>query len=453
MITTSKDIFIGTTLFSKLAAHNEVLGADRAQQLSLHEALEGASIGATTQFEAAVEFRKKSIEEAPLIQLVSHLLLKAHESGASDIHLEPLETIFRIRFRIDGILHEVQQLPKKLEKALLSRFKIMTGSMNISEKRLPQDGRFHFQSGEHSLDIRAATMPTLHGESMVLRLLNPASRLLNLSQLGLELGDQQKLKNLLHQPDGLVLITGPTGSGKTTTLYGCLKELQQVSCKIITVEDPIEYRLHGINQVQIKEEIGLTFPIVLRAMLRQAPNKIIVGEIRDRETAQIAMNASLTGHLILSTLHANDAASAIARLADIGILPFLIASGLRAIIAQRLVRRLCFDCKEPTALSEYEKKALQLDEKDFPLMKAVGCSKCHAKGFRGRLGIFEILALDESLRHLIHRQGSTSELRSYARHQGMSSLRDDGIQKMREGLTTAQEVISSALIGESDKAI
>jgi type II secretory ATPase GspE/PulE/Tfp pilus assembly ATPase PilB-like protein len=393
------------------------------------------------------------VEEAPLIQLVSQLLLKAHEMGASDVHLEPLQTIFRIRFRIDGVLQEVQQLPKKLERAVISRLKIMTSSMNIAEKRLPQDGRFHFHSGEISLDIRAATMPTLHGESMVLRLLNPTSHLLDLSQLGLESGDQLIFKKILQQPDGLVLITGPTGSGKTTTLYSCLKELQQSACKIITVEDPIEYRLHGINQVQTKEEIGLTFPRVLRAILRQAPNKIIVGEIRDRETAQIAMNASLTGHLILSTLHANDAPSAIARLADMEIAPFLIASGLRAIIAQRLVRRLCFYCKEPTVLSEYEKKALQLDEKIFAVMKAVGCSKCHGKGFRGRLGIFEILLIDGKFRHLIHQQAPTSELRNYARGEGMHSLREDGLRKMEAGLTTAQEVISSALIGESDKAI
>lgn len=388
------------------------------------------------------------IDTSPVVQLVSQLLLQAHQSRASDLHFEPLEHALRIRVRIDGVLHEVQQLSKKLEKAVISRLKIMTGSMQIDEKRLPQDGRFHFSIGSQSIDVRAATMPTLHGESMVLRLLNPTSQLLELSQLGLTPSHQEHLKKLLHLPNGLLLMTGPTGSGKTTTLYGCLKELQQTPCKIITVEDPIEYRLDGINQVQTQEAIGLTFPTLLRAMLRHAPNKIIVGEIRDHETAQIAIQASLTGHLILSTLHTNDALSAVARLQEIGIPPFLIASGLQAIVAQRLVRQLCPHCKTPTTLSDYEQQMLGLEKKEFPVMKAVGCSRCHHKGFAGRLGIFEIFILDEPLRRLIHGQESVTKLRCHTQQQGLLSLRDDGIQKMREGLTTSQEVISNTLRSE-----
>lgn len=394
---------------------------------------------------------REAPHDAPIIQLVSQLLHQAHESRASDVHLEPLEHFFRIRYRIDGVLHDIQQFPKKLERPIINRLKMMASSMDLSEKRLPQDGRFHLSLGDASIDVRAATMPTVHGESMVLRLLNPTSGLLNLSQLGLESANEEVLKNLLQQPDGLLLIAGPTGSGKTTTLYACLKELQQTSCKMITVEDPIEYRLTGVNQVQTQEAIGLTFPIVLRAMLRQAPNKIVVGEIRDQETAQIAINASLTGHLILSTLHANDACSTIARLQEMKIPPFLMASGLRAVVAQRLVRKLCPNCKEPTQLSNYEKKLLGIKEpgsffSTFSPMKAVGCPKCHNKGFQGRLGIFEILVFDTWMQEEIQQQQSLISLRDYARSKGVHSLRDDGVLKIGSGLTTAQEVISNALV-------
>lgn len=387
--------------------------------------------------------------EAPLIELVFQLLRNAHEKRASDIHFEPLESSLRIRFRIDGVLNEVQRFPKKLERAIISRLKMMTGSMNIAERRLPQDGRFPLSLNNQLIDVRAATMPTTHGESMVLRLLDSASHSLSLAQLGLEPDDQQTLRHLLEQSDGLVLITGPTGSGKTTTLYGCMKELQQTACKIITVEDPIEYRLAGITQVQVKEEIGLTFPTVLRAMLRQAPNKVVVGEIRDQETANMAITASLTGHLILSTLHANNAASTMARLQEMNIAPFMIASGVRAIIAQRLVRRLCSYCKEPTIWSDYEKKVLGLETHsnfDSPPMKAVGCSRCHGKGFQGRLGIFEILLLNEEIRDHLQHQQSITLLQPYVQTQGMRSLFEDGLLKIEAGLTTAQEVVSNVLV-------
>lgn len=391
------------------------------------------------------------VEQAPITQLVSQVLCKAYQERASDIHFEPLEHTMRVRFRIDGLLHEVQQFSKKLERAILNRLKIMATSMDIAEKRLPQDGRFHFSFGEYSIDVRVATIPTVYGESMVLRLLNSASGLLDLSQLGLRVEDQLLFKKLLHSPEGLLLVTGPTGAGKSTTLYSCLKELQKSASKILTVEDPIEYRLEGVNQVQVEEKIGLTFPATLRAILRQAPNKIVIGEIRDQETAQIAMNASLTGHLVLSTLHAPDAPATIARLQEMGIAPFLIASGLRAIVAQRLVRLLCPYCKRETSLSAYEAAALEYRKKNHSIMKAEGCSQCHGKGFRGRLGIFEILILNEWIRNHIFHHGSLTELRRYLRQEKIPSLREDGILKIEAGLTTPQEVISSALIGKEKK--
>ncbi len=304
-------------------------------------------------FDKQVQPLQHPLEEAPVIQLVSHLLLKAHDHRASDLHLEPLVDTVRVRFRIDGVLQEIQHLSKKLQEALVSRLKIMSSSMNIAEKRMPQEGRFKFQCGVHIFDIRISTMPTVYGESVVLRFLDRSSLLLGLSDLGLEKEDKLIFRNLICKPNGLLLVTGPTGSGKTTTLYAALQELNHADCKIITVEDQIEYQLPGINQVQIQERIGRTFSTVLRAMLRQATNKIMVGEIRDTETAQIAINASLTGHLIFSTLHTNDATSAIARLEGMGIPLFLIASGLHAVIAQRLVRCLCPHCKIPRAFTEY----------------------------------------------------------------------------------------------------
>ncbi|MFZ4116825.1 MAG: GspE/PulE family protein [Chthoniobacterales bacterium] len=381
--------------------------------------------------------------ETPVIQLVSHLLLKAQQHRASDLHLEPLAHTVRVRCRIDGVLQEMQHLPKKLQDPIVSRLKIMSTSMNIAEKRLPQEGRFQFQYGTRPFDIRISTIPTIYGESVVLRFLDRSSVMLGLAELGLETEDQLLLKNLITQPHGLMLVTGPTGSGKTTTLYACLQELNHPDCKMITIEDPIEYQLPGVNQVQVQKEIGRTFPAVLRAMLRQSTNKMMVGEIRDLETAQIAMNASLTGHLILSTLHTNDAPSAIARLEDIGIPLFLIASGLHAIIAQRLVRRLCAHCKIPTTFTAYEKKIWGLEEKSFSSdspMKASGCPQCDGKGFQGRFGIFEILIVNEALRHEIQRKKSTAHLREQARKHGMKTLREDGLNKVLLGLTTLEEV-------------
>jgi type II secretion system protein E len=383
--------------------------------------------------------------DAPIIRLVSMLIIEAHKLGASDIHLEPLDKKFRVRFRIDGVLQEMQAPPKRLQSAIISRLKIMTGSMSIAEKRLPQDGRIQVKIKKKPIDLRVSTIPTNHGESIVMRVLDKSSLLLGLPELGFLSDDQEKFEQLLRSPDGILLVTGPTGSGKTSTLYACLNYINKPDRKIITVEEPIEYQMTGINQVQVNGEVGMTFPIALRSILRQAPNIIMIGEIRDLETASIATNASLTGHLVFSTLHTNDAPSAIARLVDIGVQPFLVASSVRAIMAQRLVRRLCTHCKHPAELNETEMRALRIESSqmgDAQVMKAPGCEHCRHTGYRGRMGIFEIFIIDDEVRHMINKRISTFLLRQRARELGMRTLREDGVRKVLAGLTSADEVIS-----------
>ena len=387
-------------------------------------------------------------DDAPIIRMVSNLLIEAQNNRASDIHIEPLEKRLRIRFRIDGNLQEVQSPPKKLQAAIISRLKIMTGSMSIAEKRVPQDGRIQIKVGDKAVDLRVNSIPTVHGESIVMRVLDKSSLMLGLPELGFLSDDQALFERLVQLPDGIILVTGPTGSGKTTTLYACLNYMNKPDRKIITVEEPVEYQMTGINQVQVNSEIGMTFPAALRSMLRQAPNIVMLGEIRDEETASIAINASLTGHLVLSTLHTNDAPGAIARLVDIGVQPFLVSSAVRAVMAQRLVRKLCANCKEPAELSEYEMHALGLDAAQVARatpMKAVGCEKCRGKGFRGRMGIFEIFVADDEIRQMINRSATTIQLRHRCRELGMRTLREDGIRKVLAGMTTAEEVISSTM--------
>ena len=387
--------------------------------------------------------------DAPIIKMVSMMLLEAHSMRASDIHLEPLEKRFRVRFRIDGVLHEMQNPPKKLQTAIISRLKIMTGSMSIAEKRLPQDGRIQVKMGKNKqIDLRVSTIPTNHGESVVMRILDKSSLSLGLPQLGFLSDDQEIFERLLMLPDGILLVTGPTGSGKTTTLYGCLNYINKPDKKLITVEDPVEYQMAGINQVQVNADIGMTFPAALRSMLRQAPNIIMIGEIRDLETANIAINASLTGHLVFSTLHTNDAPSAVARLVDIGVQPFLVSSAVRAIMAQRLVRKICQNCKVPHEITDAEIESLHLDAAqlaDATIMKGAGCEKCKGLGYKGRMGIFEIFQIDDEVRHMINEKASTIELRKRAREMGMRTLREDGIRKVLAGLTTAEEVISATM--------
>ena len=399
----------------------------------------GLEIGETGEVLAADD------TDAPIIRMVSMLLIEAHRVGASDIHLEPMEKKFRVRFRIDGVMQEMQAPPKRLQSAIVSRLKIMTGSMSIAEKRLPQDGRIQVKIKKKPIDLRVSTIPTNHGESVVMRVLDKSSLMLGLPELGFFSDDQEKFERLIQLPDGILLVTGPTGSGKTSTLYACLNYINKPDRKIITVEEPIEYQMTGINQVQVNPEIGMTFPTALRSILRQAPNIIMIGEIRDLETATIATNASLTGHLVFSTLHTNDAPSAVARLIDIGVQPFLVASSIRAIMAQRLVRRLCTNCKKPGELSETELRALRIEPgqlRDAQVMKPVGCEHCRNIGYRGRMGIFEIFNIDDETRHMINKRTPTLQLRRRARELGMRTLREDGVRKVLAGLTSAEEVIS-----------
>jgi len=388
------------------------------------------------------------VGDAPIIRLVNQSLTEAFRLKASDIHIEPLETSVRIRYRMDGKLVEVDNHPKKLLPAMIARLKVMTGSMSIAEKRLPQDGRIQLKMGDKEVDLRVSSVPSNHGESMVMRILDKSALVLGLPQLGFFSDDQATFEQMLGLPDGILLVTGPTGSGKTTTLYACLNVINKPDKKIITVEDPVEYELPGINQVMVKTDIGMTFAAALRAMLRQAPNIIMIGEIRDAETANIAINASLTGHLVFSTLHTNDAPSAVARLADIGVKPFLIASAVRAVLAQRLVRSLCPVCKAPAELTEKEMRALSLDSSrttDATIFGPVGCEKCRGNGYKGRKGIFEIFLIDDEVRQMINGGLTTTQLRRRARELGMRTLREDGIRKVLSGLTSASEVVHATM--------
>ena len=383
--------------------------------------------------------------DAPIIKMVSNMLMEAFKMRASDIHVEPLETSLRVRYRVDGKLIEVDNHPKRLLPAIVARVKVMSGTMSIAEKRMPQDGRIQMRIGGKEVDLRVSSVPSNHGESIVMRILDKSSLLLGLPELGFFTDDEAIMVELMGLPDGIILVTGPTGSGKTTTLYACLNYINKPDRKIITVEDPIEYQLAGINQVMVKADIGMTFSAALRAMLRQAPNIIMVGEIRDVETANIAIQASLTGHLVFSTLHTNDAPSAVARLADIGVQRFLIASAVRAIMAQRLVRALCKECKGSAQLTDSEMRMLRVDRSQIvesTIMGPVGCDNCRQGGFRGRQGIFEVFKVDDEVRHLINENLSTPLLRRRARELGMRTLREDGIRKVLSGITAASEVIA-----------
>jgi general secretion pathway protein E/type IV pilus assembly protein PilB len=388
-------------------------------------------------------------DDAHIIRMVNLIILEAHRMRASDIHIEPMEKRLRLRYRIDGVLQVMTDPPKKLQAPMVSRLKIMS-NMSISEKRLPQDGRIQMRTadGKTDIDLRVSTIPTNHGESIVMRILDKSSLVLGLTELGYLSDDQTTMERILALPDGIFLVTGPTGSGKSTTLYACLNMMNKPDRKIITVEDPVEYQLNGINQVPVNVDVGMTFPAALRAMLRQAPNIIMVGEIRDLETASIAINASLTGHLVFSTLHTNDAPSAITRLVDIGVKKFLVASSVRAIMAQRLVRRICPNCTEPYVPTEVEMRALnlkpdQLEQANF--RKGHGCDRCRNLGYKGRMGIFEICVLDDEIRRMVNEGMGVSVIRQRARDLGMRTLREDGIRKVLGGMTTPDEVITATM--------
>ncbi len=384
--------------------------------------------------------------DAPIIKLVNSIIVDAFKSRASDIHLEPMAKTFRVRYRIDGNLHEVKGPPKRLQATVITRLKIQS-NMSIAERRIPQDGRIQMNIAGKSLDFRVSCLPTTHGESIVMRILDKEGIKLGLAELGFLTDDQQVFERLISLPDGILLVTGPTGSGKTTTLYACLNYINRPDRKIITVEDPVEYVLSGVNQVHVNEGVGLSFSLALRAILRQAPNIIMVGEIRDLETASIAINASLTGHLVFSTLHTNDAPSAVTRLIDIGVKPFLVATSARAFMAQRLVRKICKKCTAPARLTEHERQVLQIDEATEAagnVQLGKGCPNCK-NGYRGRIGIFEIFQVGDVARKLIYEKLSASVLRNKARELGMRTLREDGIRKVLAGMTSADEVIQTTV--------
>lgn len=389
--------------------------------------------------------------DAPLIRLVNQIIIDAFKMRASDIHLEPLPKRFRLRYRIDGMLHEIKSPPKRLQPSIIARLKIQS-NMSIAEHRIPQDGRIQTSVGNKLIDLRVSCLPTSHGESIVMRILDKEGLRLGLGELGFFTDDQQTFERVIGLPDGILLVTGPTGSGKTTTLYSCLHFINRPDRKIITVEDPVEYILAGINQVQVNEVVGLTFSAALRSILRQAPNVIMIGEIRDLETATIAINASLTGHLVFSTLHTNDAPSAVTRLIDIGVKPFLVASSTRCLMAQRLVRKVCKKCGAPYAPTEAELRALNIDAeaaREASFQKGKGCADCANTGCRGRMGIFEVFVIDDDARKLIYEKVPSSVLRARAREMGMRTLREDGVRKVLAGLTTPDEVIRATVGDES----
>ena len=385
-----------------------------------------------------------SDHDAPVIGVVQAIIAEAIRRRASDIHLEPLERRFRVRYRIDGVLLEVDAPPKHLQLAIISRLKIMA-NISIAEKRLPQDGRIRIETAGRTLDLRVSSLPTAHGESIVMRILDKEGLKLGMPELGFLPDDQKEFERLIALPDGIFLVTGPTGSGKTTTLYASLHFLNQPDRKIITVEEPVEYQMSGINQVPVNPSIGMTFAVALRAMLRQAPNIVMVGEIRDRETAEIAINASLTGHMVFSTLHTNDAPSAVTRLIDIGAKPFLVAASLRASMAQRLVRRNCPACKKAYTPSVREIHALGLKPGQIEgatCAHGAGCAACDGTGYTGRMGIFETFLVEDEIRSMIYDNVTSARLRHHARAHGMRTMREDGIRKVLAGMTTIEEVVS-----------
>ncbi|MFY9704570.1 MAG: type II secretion system ATPase GspE [Desulfobacterales bacterium] len=380
--------------------------------------------------------------DAPIIKLVNHILSQSIKARASDIHIEPYQDSFKVRYRIDGILYDLLTPPKWIQAALISRIKVMA-KLNIAEKRLPQDGRLDIKIGAQDIDVRVSTIPTQFGERVVLRLLNKTSAVFDLPEIGLSPDRLALLKELVHSPNGIILNTGPTGSGKTTTLYAILTTINKPDINIITIEDPVEYQIKGISQIQVNPKIELTFARGLRSIVRQDPDVILIGEIRDKETADIAVQSALTGHLVFSTLHTNDSASAITRLVDIGVEPFLISSSLIAVIAQRLLRTLCSDCKEAYKPDDLAFKSIGMDPERFSdrrIYRAKGCENCFHTGYKGRNAIFEIMVLNEELRSLILKSYDSNVIKKRALEMNMLSLRQDGIQKLLNGVTTIEEV-------------
>lgn len=384
---------------------------------------------------------KDLASEAPIIKLVNLFITKAVESRASDIHIESFEDELKVRYRIDGVLHDVESTPRNLQAAIISRVKIMA-KLNIAERRLPQDGRIRLKVGEREVDLRVSTIPVIYGESVVMRILHKEGIVIDLNLLGFPPDTLSGFNRLIKKPNGIILVTGPTGSGKTTTLYGALDKINSPDKKIITVEDPVEYQLKGVNQIQMKPQIGLNFANTLRHIVRQDPDIIMIGEIRDLETAEVAIQSALTGHLVFSTLHTNDAPSALTRLLDMGVESFLLSSTVRGILAQRLVRVICPECKEPD-LSIADKEELKMlgTGNSITLYIGKGCEKCAYTGYYGRAGIFELLEVNDGIRKLILKNSDSNQIREIARQNGMKTLLEDGIEKVRTGMTTLSEVL------------
>ena len=441
---TGYDVKVAVACVSSIAAaiekyyegsnYDEVLGAFEGEDVELVESAD----------EVDLKELERATEDAPVVRLVNAILTSAIKRRASDVHLEPYETMFRVRLRVDGVLEEIMRPPVKLKNAITSRVKIMA-SLDIAERRLPQDGRIKLKLGRgQEMDFRVSVLPTLFGEKIVLRLLDKSNLQLDMTKLGFEDAALKDFKDAISKPYGMVLVTGPTGSGKTTTLYSALSELNKIGSNISTAEDPVEFNLLGINQVQIHEEIGFSFANALRAFLRQDPDIIMVGEVRDFETAEIAIKAALTGHLVLSTLHTNDAPSTINRLLNMGVEPFLVASSVNLIMAQRLARVICTGCKAPVELPPQALLDIGMRREEigsFTCFQGVGCSQCNGTGFRGRVALYEVMPVSEELRDLVLNGASASEIKRCAVGLGMKTLRQSGITKLKEGVTTVGEVV------------
>jgi len=428
VVATAADVEQAIQKYGQLEGQVEQLATEAAT------AMEGGEEG--EQLEAAVE-------EAPIVKMVNAVMTQAVGDRASDVHIEPTEKDVRVRFRVDGVLHEVGHYPRSIQGGLISRLKVMA-EMNIAEKRVPQDGRIGMRVGGKQLDLRVATLPTVHGEKIVIRVLDKSNALLKLEDLGFLESSYRRFQVAFKKPYGAILVTGPTGSGKSTTLYATLNILNDVEKNIITVEDPVEYRLAGANQIQVNPKAGLTFASALRSILRSDPDIVLIGEIRDRETAMIAVEAALTGHLVLSSLHTNDAPSAVTRLIEMDVETFLVASAVDAVVAQRLARKLCERCREA-----YQPEVVELQEAGYPddqlgeikeLFRAVGCPACSNTGYRGRIGLYEVMLMSEEIERLTVERASSDEIMRVAIEQGMETLRDDGLQKARNGLTSIEEV-------------
>lgn len=441
-IATSSELSVYTTDSKAIEDYISRFYGQESQNINrIIEDISEKGVEFTREEEEDVGHLKDLASEAPIIKLVNLVITRAIESRASDIHIEPFEDELKVRYRIDGVLHDVESAPKKLQAAIVSRIKIMA-KLNIAERRLPQDGRIKLKVSEKEIDLRVSTIPVLYGESVVMRILHKEGILIDLNLLGFPNNTLINFNQLIKRPNGIILVTGPTGSGKTTTLYAALDKINSPDKKIITVEDPIEYHLKGVNQIQVKPQIGLNFANTLRHIVRQDPDIIMIGEIRDLETAEIAIQSALTGHLVFSTLHTNDAPSAITRLIDMGVENFLLSSTIRGILAQRLVRVICPDCKEidKSAAEKEELKMLGIATDDG-LYRGRGCERCSFTGYYGRTGIFELLVVDDHIRRLILGRADSNELREMARRNGMKTLLEDGAEKVKAGITTLSEVL------------